>query len=89
MPWYGRCLTSAVIMFRSPVVFAAPATRVTFCAAGNVVVHTGATPVRTTLTARFSEEGGLRQGRMPATDTVSHFTLSPADRVHEALHVTG
>ena len=77
-------------MFRSSVIFAAPAMRVTFCAAGKVVVHTGAMPVRTTPMARpFSEERRLRPGRIPAADTVSDSTLSPADRVHEALHAIG
>jgi hypothetical protein len=75
-------------MIRSSLVLAAPAMRVTFCAAGKVVVHTGAMPVRTTLMVHpFSEERRLRLGRGPAADTVSTSTLSPADRVHEALNV--
>jgi hypothetical protein len=75
-------------MFRSSVPFAAPVRRVTFCAAGKLVVPTGAMPVSTTPILRpFSQERSLRQGRGPAAETVSDSTLSPADRVHEASHV--
>jgi hypothetical protein len=75
-------------MFRRPVPFAASVMRVTFCAAGKLVVHSGAMPVCTTQTVGpLFEERSLRQGRIPAADTVSVSTLSPADRVHEALHV--
>jgi dTDP-4-amino-4,6-dideoxygalactose transaminase len=76
----------------SPRVITTP---LTFCAAENVVIHTGATPVFADIDPEtfnlhpfYQERFGLRRGMFPAAKAVSDSTLSlplPAAMAPEAV----